>query len=405
MQKTIAPYNIIVFLLVNVFVLQAQTGIYTFNSNDKVLPNVKISAISQTNNNNLVLLSICSDDKYSSHSIQLLTVNKDNLLENNSSIDVNNLFDVISINKKNTGEFTVFGNTMLNNQYEPFQLDIALNGEEKSNNKLPKVYSTLISDVISYDNNFMILYSKVGKNELYNISLHKVNAATGNIEWLKKISSENNEEADKIAANTEGFFYILGKKYNDEVTEFVPVIYKIDKTGKQLWKKAINVPANFNKQSFQLTSTNNIIYVCGYIKNSTGISETRIIKLSSEGEEVHSNSIADFSANGIIGIDDDSHLIFGSKFIVDQKQIVTKGKYVIINNQLSDTFEKTLDKNDKPDVLLNSEIRTSSDFTCALKLEDNRIALGGKVYMPITNNNNIKNNAALLMLVNKDGTY
>jgi hypothetical protein len=396
---------ITLLLLCNIWLVKGQTGIFSFLPTHSYMPNGKTVSITESENGNIMMLNQCSDVRYLNHSLEIIITNLNGLQPTQKTLDINNLYDVNKIEIKNPNEFSIFGNTSLNKSFEPFQQNILSNGEKISNIQLPQVYSTLISDVLAHENNFMILYSKVGKNKLYNISLHKVDAETGNVEWLKKISSENNEEADKIIATNHGDFYILGKKYNDAVTKFIPIIYKIDSKGNQLWKRAIDVPSNFNNQSIKLFENDELIYVCGFTQNPTGFSETKVIKLSNSGEEIENTRITDFSANGIIEITNNSYLIFGSKFTIDKQQVVTKGKFVLIDKQLKQISTKTLDKTDKPDVLIKGDSKTSSDFLCAYKLSNNKMALGGKVFMPVSDNLEEKNNVPLLMIINNDGSY
>lgn len=386
-------------------IAQGQTGISYFDLQDPMLPNAKIVGVSELEDGNILSIALSSDPKYLMHSVNFLKSTSHGEIKVQTSLDVSNLYDLSKLIKMNKDEVTLFGNTFLNNAYEPFQLNLNAQGAKTSSIQLPQVYSTLLSDAIYNDGNFLVLYSKVGKNELYNISLHKVNAATGNVVWLKKISSENNEEADKIVTSSDGNFYVLGKKYNDAVTEYIPIIYKIDKYGNQLWKKALDVPANFNKHSIHILKNDELLYVCGYTKSQTGFSETLVLKLSNTGENMESNNIGDFSANGLIQISAETFLLFGSKFQVDMQQVVTKGKFVIIDRSLDPLIVKTLDETDKPDVQLQTNIKTSSDFLCAQKLSDNKVALGGKVFMPVTSHNNERFNVPLLMIINNDGSY
>ncbi len=405
MKVNLFRYIYIVVCLVYSINLGAQTGVTYFEPSDNTMPNGKIIGILENNDQSLTFISLISDPKYIMHELDFYQIKPTAEILKNKALDVENLYDLTNLIKQVGTGYTIFGNTSLNNNYEPFQLNINNQGEINSFIQLPQVYSTVICDALSYDNNFMLLYSKTGKNDLYNISLHKVNAETGNVEWLKKISSENNEEADKILITKNGNFYILGKKYNDEVTEYVPIIYKLDKNGNKIWKKAIDVPTNFNKQSFLNFENEELIYICGYTKNPTGISETKVIKLSDTGDEISSNTISDFSANGIVPIGNDKFLLFGSKFIIDVQQVVTKGKFVIINSKLDELMSKSLDDKDKPDVMLQNNIKTSSDFLCARSLSNHRIAIGGRVYMPISSLNNEKFNVPLLLIVNSNGDY
>lgn len=392
------------FALLVVCIGFSQTGVHYFLNNNVNQPHSKIIDIAELDENQTILLTQISDDKYIYHNLDLLLFNQTKQTVSYNQIELENLHDIISLKNSNNG-FSVFANTSLNKSYKPLKIEINKELQKTSLYEDPVVFSTLISDVIDGINYRLILYTKIGKSDKYNISLHKINLNTNKVEWLKKISSEQNEEADKIIVDPDGNILILGKKYNDEVTSYVPIVYKLDNEGNQIWKKGIDVPNNFTKQSFCLSDDNHLIYICGYTKNSTGFSESRIIKLSATGEELENTEITEFSANGMIILNNGNYLAYGSEFLVDQKQIVTKGKFVLIGKNLALLKSKALDANDKPDCDLNTEIKTSSDFIVAKELKNGKIALGGKVYMPNKESKNGKHNIPLLMLINKDGTY
>lgn len=144
--------------------------------------------------------------------------------------------------------------------------------------------------------------------------------------------------------------------------------------------------------------------MCGYTKTQTGIAETRVVKLNNNGEPLISQTFSDFSGNGIIKLTNNNYFVFGSQFIIDEKQVVTKGKFVIVDSSLELVTSKSLDKDDKPDSELKLKTATSSDFLAATQLTDGRIAVGGKVFMPCGTNNTQQNNV-LLLIVDIDGTY
>jgi len=337
--------------------------------------------------------------------IQMITIGKTGESMDASTIPIENLYNLIKLESSKPGGYRVFGNLLINKQYAPIQVLINPEGKEVSKTIETQVYSTLISDITSDATYYYILYTKSVKTEKFNISLNKLENATGKVEWLKKISSEQNEEADQLVVTKTGDIYILGKKYNDESTEYVPIIYRLDNQGNQLWKKGIDVPNNFSSQSFIVSNANEILYVCGYTKNPTGTCETRVVKLSAEGEELNSNSLVDFSANGIISLQNKNYLIFGSKFFVDQKQVITNAKFSIVNDMLQEVTNKTLDENDKPDIDSKQTSRTSSDFLSAIQLSDGRIAMAGRIYMNVGKELLQKQNVPLLMLINENGTY
>ncbi|HAM98570.1 MAG TPA: hypothetical protein DCQ26_08140 [Marinilabiliales bacterium] len=382
-----------------------QTGVFYYISDPTNLPNSKVIDIIETPEGNIVMLDRAADDKYLNPVIHLLTTDKIGTLQKNVSAPVENLYDLVKISPFNESSFLVFGNLTLNKQYEATQVTIDDKGTILSQSKESQVYSTLISDVKKVGAYYFVLYTKSGKNEKYNITLNKVEASTNQVVWLKKISSEQNEEADKIAVLPDGRIDILGKKYNDEMTEYVPIIYQIDENGNQVWKKGIDLPSNFSCQSFSVNDAKEIVYLCGYTKNPTGFSETRLVRLSSTGEELNYVILSDFSANGLIALKNKTYIAYGSRFYVDQKQVVTKAKYVIFDPMLRELTSKTLDDTDKPDKDLIQQLKTSSDLNTATQLMDGRIALAGKIFMPVAPNNPKKQNVPLLILIDSDGTY
>jgi len=382
-----------------------QTGIFYYPLNNPEFPNSSIVDLLEANDSNIKMLNFCSNAKFMNAEIQMITIGKTGESMDASTVSIENLYNLIKLESSKPDGYRVFGNLLINKQYAPIQVLINPEGKEVSKTIETQVYSTLISDITSDATYYYILYTKSVKTEKFNISLNKLENATGKVEWLKKISSEQNEEADQLVVTKTGDIYILGKKYNDESTEYVPIIYRLDKQGNQLWKKGIDVPNNFSSQSFIVSNANEILYVCGYTKNPTGTCETRVVKLSAEGEELNSNSLVDFSANGIISLQNKNYLIFGSKFFVDQKQVITNAKFSIVNDMLQEVTNKTLDENDKPDIDSKQTSRTSSDFLSAIQLSDGRIAMAGRIYMNVGKELLQKQNVPLLMLINENGTY
>ncbi|MFA6404306.1 MAG: hypothetical protein WCX31_22165 [Salinivirgaceae bacterium] len=382
-----------------------QTGVFYYPLNNPEYPNSSIIDLLETTDSKIQMLNFCSSSKFTNAEIQLITIGKTGESIVTSTESIENLYNLIKLEASKPNGYRVFGNLSVNKQYVPFQLFLSQEGKEVSKTIETQIYSTLISDITSDANYYYILYTKSVKTEKFNISLNKLENSTNKVEWLKKISSEQNEEADQLVVTKTGDIYILGKKYNDESTEYVPIIYRLDNQGNQLWKKGIDVPNNFSSQSFIVSNSNEILYVCGYTKNPTGTCETRVVKLSPDGEELNSNSLTDFNANGIISLQNKNYLIFGSKFFVDQKQVITNGKFSIINDMLQEIANKTLDENDKPDIDIKQTSRTSSDFLSAIQLSDGRIAMAGRVFMTVGNETLQKQNIPLLMLINENGTY
>ncbi|MGE4290346.1 MAG: hypothetical protein AB7E36_16825 [Salinivirgaceae bacterium] len=387
----------------NSVTLHAQTGVFYFASEGKVDKQASAITVLQENNDSLILINLQANDDYTNPNLLFIKTKIDGTVGVSKTISIENLHNLVYVSHLNQTNYQVFGNQKLNKHYQPFQLSLTNQGQLVTMESETSVFSTLTSHVAMDKDYYYILYTKDGKNERYNISLLKLAIETNKVVWLKKISSEQNEEADQIYITENGTLYILGKKFNDDVSEYLPIIYKLDDTGNQLWKKGIDVPANFNKQTFYVAPNQNIIYMCAYTKLQTGMAETRLIKFSDEGKEIHHKTISDLSANGMLKLSNSHLVLFGSKFYVDQKQVVTKGSFTLLGAGFNELFSKTLDQTDAPDSKLNLPVQTSSDFTTAIELHDGNIAFAGKVFMTLPQG--IKRNVPLLMITNADGTY
>lgn len=387
----------------NPFSLLAQTGVFYFASDENADKQATAVAIVQESNDSLILINLQADDDYSNQNLLFLKTKSDGTAGISKTIPIEKLHNIVYVSPLNQTNYKVFGNQNTNKHYQPFQLKLTSSGKLVDMESETSVFSTLTSHVAMDKDYYYILYTKDGKNERYNISLLKMAVETNKVVWLKKISSEQNEEADQIYVTEDGTLYILGKKFNDDVSEYLPIIYKLDTKGNQVWKKGIDVPANFNKQTFFIAPNQDIIYMCAYTKLQTGMAETRLIKFSDEGKEMHHKTIGDLSANGMLKLANGQLVLFGSKFYVDQKQVVTKGSFTLLGAGFNELFSKTLDQTDAPDTELNLPVQTSSDFTTAIELSDGRIAFAGKVFMTLPQG--IKRNVPLLMITNADGTY
>jgi len=408
MQKNYVKF-ILILLFTTLFTqnsVMSQTGIYYYPLSNSEFPNSRVSDMLQLSSNRLLLLNKCSDETYKYARILVQQVNLSGELQNSWNIDEENLYDLVKLEKISDQSCKIYGNTTLNESFAPFNIEISNDGKTGNKSLESSAFSTHLKDIKLLDNQqALMLFTKAGKNEKYNISLHKISLVDNKLIWLKKISSEMNEEADEISIGNIGEILILGKKYNEEVTDYVPVIYKLDSNGEQMWKRGIEVPGNFYSQSMCVTKTGEIIYACGYTKNPTGISETKIIKLSKDGDEVGNSTISDFSSNGTLLLANGTVLLYGSKFLVNDKQVVTKGRFAIITDDLNELVNDYLTPKDKPDADLNQKLTTSSDFLTAIQLTDGRIAIGGKVYMPMTTSPKDYRNNSLLLIMNNNGTF
>jgi hypothetical protein len=396
----------LIFFLLDSSVVNCQTGIFYYTNNNNIYINSKGIKIHTLPNGNLLLLNRCSDKDYKIHATQVIEVDLTGKKISENIYETENLYDIVDIVDFQKPKFFIYGNLYLNKLYIPVTITLDANNYTISQQNENVVYSTSIVDVATVEGQrLLMLVTKSGKKELYNIALNKIDLNSGKVEWFRKISSEQNEEADDLEVGTDGTINILGKKYNDNVTEYVPILYKLDNEGNLVWKKGVDIPSSFNTQKISLNSTGEIYYACGYVKTQTGMSETRVLKYSKDGELINSVNLSEFSTNGIIRLSSQELLLYGSRFFVNTKQVVTKGAYIILDEDLVELVNKSLSPNDKPDADFHYKSTSSSDLQTALELADGRIVMLGKAFLPVSVDESIKQNNPLLLITDKDGNY
>jgi hypothetical protein len=231
-------------------------------------------------NGDMLLMFRCSDPNYKNHALQLIETDKSGNKIKESVLEYENLFDLKHLSILNDQSYHIYANLSLNNQYIPSNIHLNFSTLESQKTDEKIVYSTTIEDVWEIDSkSTLVLMTKTGKNELYNITLNKVDVESNKVEWFKKISSEQNEEAEELVIDANKNIIILGKKYNDNITDYVPILYKLNADGNVIWKKGLDLASNFNAQSIAVNPAGEILYACGYVKPQTGMSETKELNI------------------------------------------------------------------------------------------------------------------------------
>jgi hypothetical protein len=380
-----------------------QQGIFYFKSDNNMLPNSRVLDITETQDGNLLLLTKNSDKDYKDPRAGLIAVNNDGSQGYFNVIEEMSFYDINSISVLPNNNYKISGNFSLNQIFRPQHLIVDAKGRLIDTHAESAVYSTHLEDIVQVnENEALALMTKNSKVELFNINLHYVSLLDNKVKWIKKISSEMNEEANQIIIANNGDYLVLGKKYNEDMSDYVPIIYRLNAKGELLWKKGVIVPSNFYVQRLANGRDGEIIYSCGYTNNPTGFAETRMIKFNSKGDQISTTVLEDFSINGVLELEDNKYCLYGSKFDVDKKQVVTRAKYVIVDYSLKAVKSDFLSTNDKPDIDAGSK-KTTSDFICGKVLPDGRIALGGRVFMPKTKKEMATLDNALLVILAPNG--
>lgn len=377
----------------------AQQGVFYYVNTNAEHVNSKTADI-LLNDNGLVILNECSNSKYEKPAIQLIELNNSFIKTSENIIGVDGMESVSCFAKYDDGNYGIYANAEQN----PVVVNISKAYKELSHNKLTDQQYELFIGKALVGKQILVASTMSESKGKYAIVLTSFDAASGEKQWTKKVSSETNESADAVVADEAGNVVILGRKYNDNATEYIPILYKIEANGNVVWKKSgVDMPSNFYSQSIVVSSNGDIYYSC-CLTQRAGALQTKVIKLDANGNSKRTININEFTGNGALWLSSDKLLLYGSKFHTDTKQVVTKGSFVILDSDLNVLSNKSLSMNDKPDSDFNYSTTSSSDLQAAAELSSGSVVMVGKVTMPQAGGSDKQNNT-IVVVVDAYGNY
>ncbi len=396
-MKGAKPLMLLSATLLTISALAQQGVFYYVNTNAELINSKTADAV--LNENGMVILNECSDAKYENPAVQLIELNKSFIKTSENIVKVNNLNSVSSITKYSNGNYGVFANV----GDSPVKLNVSGSYKELEQNPVADQKNESVVGRAVVGKQILVVSTKSETKGKYAIVLSSFSAETGEKEWSKAVSSETNESADAIVADNEGNVVVLGRKYNDNGTEYIPIFYKLDAKGGIVWKKSsVDMPSNFYSQNLAISKNNEIFYACGLTQRS-GL-QTKLYRLDANGNTKRSISIIEFTGNGVLSLSSGKILLYGSRFYTDVKQVVTKGAYVILDSDLNELSNKSLGVNDKPDSDFKYSTTSSSDLQTAVELESGSIVMVGKVTMPQAGGAEKQNNT-IVVVADAYGNY
>lgn len=396
-MKGAKPLMLLSATLLTISALAQQGVFYYVNTNAELINSKTADAV--LNENGMVILNECSDAKYENPAVQLIELNKSFIKTSENIVKVNNLNSVSSITKYSNGNYGVFANV----GDSPVKLNVSGSYKELEQNPVADQKNESVVGRAVVGKQILVVSTKSESKGKYAIVLSSFSAETGEKEWSKAVSSETNESADAIVADNEGNVVVLGRKYNDSGTEYIPIFYKLDAKGGIVWKKSsVDMPSNFYSQNLAISKNNEIFYACGLTQRS-GL-QTKLYRLDANGNTKRSISIIEFTGNGVLSLSSGKILLYGSRFYTDVKQVVTKGAYVILDSDLNELSNKSLGVNDKPDSDFKYSTTSSSDLQTAVELESGSIVMVGKVTMPQAGGAEKQNNT-IVVVADAYGNY
>lgn len=377
----------------------AQQGVFYYVNTNSELINSKTADV-VLNDNGLVILNECSNSKYEKPAVQLIELNKSFIKTSENILNINNLTGVSTITKYSNGNYGIFANA----DETPVKMTVSSSYKEIEQMELTDQNGQTIVGRVIVGKYIMVVSTHSAGKDKFAIVLSSFDVESGEKQWSKVVSSETNESADAIVADNSGSVVILGRKYNDNATEYIPILYKIDNKGGVIWKKSgVDMPSNFYSQSMAISANDEIFYACGLTQRS-GMLQTKLIKLDANGNTKRNININEFTSNGVLNLSSGKILLFGSRFYTDSKQVVTKGAYVILDADLNELSNKSLGVGDKPDSDFNYNTTSSSDLQAAIELESGSIVMVGKVTMPQAGGSEKQNNT-IVVVADAYGNY
>ena len=399
-MRRVKPFLLLTALSLG-FGASAQQGIFYYVNTNQNFINSKTIDVKPTDNG-MVILNQCSDANYTSHAIQVIELNKTMVKTSESIVNVDKLHNISGFSRQDDGSYNVLVNSGTS-QLEPMQVKLSAAYKDAGQNKFADMEQNSFVSQATVGKQVLAISTQTPTKGKFDIVLSSFDA-NGNKSWTKKISSEPNESADIIVADNENNVIVLGRKYNDNATEYIPILYKLSADGNIIWKKSgVDMPSNFYSQTITVSKNGDIYYACG-LTLRTGVLQTKVIKLDGNGNTKRTSNLNDFTSNGALWLSSGKVLLYGSRFYTDAKQVVTKGAYMILDADLNELSNKSLAVNDKPDSDFNYNITTSSDLQAAIELEGGSVAMIGKVTMPQAGGND-KHNNTIVVVADAYGNY
>ncbi len=395
----------------------SQTGVSWFGDSTSILLNNRIISIKEGSNGDIYLLGKASDGVYNNPSPYWAICDKAGKLKSQTTLtttnkyyEVNN-FTICAFNR-----FRIWGTEVVDNRFTISLNTINTQGEVQGTDAILTSTNTLTGDVCQLNKEYAVFAKTVQSSNTgkYHISLYKYNVLDDQQVWYKTLTTEENEEASKVFALKDGSVIVLGKLYNDQLTAYSSILYKLSATGEMLWRKEMTTCSGFYAQGVSESKNKGLIYICSTGNESVPESSTKMFSLDSNGTLIIMKEVEDIRANGVLTLANGTIFLYGSAFKTVGTYIVSKAAFQIFSQEMAPLKQDEMGMVDGPDAFLPglyiSAYPTASDFLTAIQLADGRIACGGRVYLPIETSAEAilesgRHNLAFLVLMNTDGKF
>jgi hypothetical protein len=414
--KKFSPRFAAMFLFLPAFSF-AQTGVSWFGDSTSDYVNNRIISIKESNDGDLFLLGKATDAAYNNIHPYWAVCDKAGKLKTQVTLPTtNNFYELNNFTVCSADKIRIWGTETVNDRLTMSINTVNAAGAITEQNAMLTTTTTLTGDVCQLNNDTAVLAKTVQSSSTgkYHISIYKYNVQNDQQAWYKTLATDDNEEASKIFPMKDGSLIVLGKLYNEKLTAYSTLIYKLSSAGEMIWKKQLSGYDTFYAQGISEGKNKSLIYICSTGVETLATGTTEIFQLDSNGNEISKKEMDNIRANGVLTLNSGNIFLYGSHYQKVGIYIISKACYKIYSPDLKEIKTDEMGMFDGPDAYLPSLFisvyPTASDFITAIQLKDGRIACGGRVYMPypappekimFTD----RHNNAFLVLMDADGKF
>lgn len=396
---------------------QAQSIQYWQDSSSKNFVNHRITKIIE-DKNHYYLLGISHDEEWQNKRMSFSRLDHAGKVLNFTIYELlDNIHDVRGMAKKPDGLIRIYGTAINNGIYIPYVNDVTAGGKMPNNTMMMVSVPHYMGDMQAVNDSFAI-YTKAVRGSatnLYNTFTYKINLANNDeVIWRYKGESTFNEESSALFQMKDGTTLVLAKRYTDEsFMNYYSLVYKLSANGELVWLAELEDFQDFTEHSIA-ADEGGIYVVQQYGYDRTGKNQTIILKLDLSGGLVNNLTFDNINANGMLSISGGNKILYGGVFKPDGMSFIEKGKAVYLDASLKILKEREMGPLDAPDAKLPGLAMTvkptSSDFLTGKILKNGKIALAGRVFMPVdTHPDRImlsnRTNQNLLLITNEKGEW
>jgi hypothetical protein len=396
--------------------MNAQTGVFHFSDTESDRPYVHIIDMKEGSDKSIYLLGESKNSSFDSTALWYARIDSKGKLINQVSrgTDVEDLKRIFLVSDEKV--LCIGNKPSYTGKPQSFANYYTKEGRPQDLSVMAMSYPIILGDAVqTADNSIYAVQANQNKEtKLFNLAIVKAPVDKFMPMQINTIQSDFHEIPSSISLNDKNELIVACLRIGEQEKP-IPLIYKLDAQGKEIWKYKPEVDAEFMNITTSFDSKDNVILAFGYRDNSNYTSFTILKKLNSKREEIQTEIISDIKSNGIVKLKNGKMLLYGGNFkAYDNRMIISRACFTILNEDLTVFKADEINEKDNPEKSFSTEVMIenplSSEFMTAIQLNDGRISIGGRILIPEkTDAENIKEaqriNKALVLFTDSEGNF